>query len=407
MAEYTYKDLFNSDTVSSNSEMQMIVAVARLLERRGHTLTIEGVTADLTVLKGEAKEFFEYAVQEGVLLTNWEPERTYLRPGYLWFDLGWLDRWDEVIPMNESKGYREWNFESMVHSFWTTEWRDRVLGRNSASTFLYVYAEQFCRNVIDGIEEKAVFKFSDNLSKNPSNYIVALSAEKMNPQIGEFSKLEITLADTLLDYLVYMYSSQDQGHNQKYTIDEKVAIAEHLGLTKGRVCVKWTRDQIRQGESAGRIKSRSLVILEGIEGEKIKYTVVPEPMTLEEKAMEYDDVPDEHKHIYGDLLEKTIKTHRRSSDLFNVAFGNYISDETEIFLPLARGETVEKYITSLDDDGNPQLYVFNMSAEDAIYWFLKQYGVPFDEGRYKKDNYPEGVEPAYEMYSYEVLRTRN
>lgn len=407
MDNVNYVDLFKTDAISSNSEMKMVVAMARLMQKRGYTLSIEGVAADLSVLNSTTRQFFEYAVSQEVLQTSWKPEATYVQRSDLWFDLDWLDKWDELVPYQEAEGYRLWEFPEMKTTLWGTEWRDRVLGRSISSTFLYVYAEHLCRTLLDGSDDQVVFRFSEMEAKEPQNFIVAITSAKLNPRLGQQSVLDINMSEAELDYLKFMHSSQDQGHRRKYTVDEKKEIAQSLGFIPGRVCVKWSRRGVIEGRSNGRIDSRTLVIYRGIEEStngrpRVKYTTISEPMTVEEKEIEFEDVTDEHKYLYRDILNKPLHTYDQTDDLFNVAFGNYLLDETEMFLPLERGESVTKYVTVPNESGDPQLVTFEMSAEDAIYWVLKQRQVDFDADLYISDNFPEGVDPMYHVYSYEI-----
>lgn len=405
-----YSDLFRSNSITSASEMLVAVSFARALARRGLALSMEGVETDLSVLDKNTTQFFEHAISSGAIVSGYVPEdHDHIRSGGVWWiEDEILEHWDSLFPENE-EGIRVWTFSGMKGRLWGKVDTQQLVARNLSRLVMLSVGEHLAKVWVDGIPEKIRFSFDSNESEEGGYYLHILSAGAQNPNITETVDMDLKISDQLLDYMKYLHGSIQQNHNNKYSVEEKVAIAAHLGFEPGRVCVRWTRARLTKNNPSGIIEGRSLVILRGIvEDSKgnplVKYDTISEPVTKEERLVEYLSIAEEHRYMYEDIRTVGVRIQHRTSDLYNATFGNYISDEAEFFLPLEKDENVPKLVTVGDADTmEPIVREWLMPAVDAVYWSLKQWGVEFDESLYIRDNYSEGVEPLYEQYSYEVL----
>lgn len=410
MVSMKYSELFGINSISSTSEMLVAVSVARALGRRGIALSLEGVETDLSIMSSSIMTFFNHAVKEGLIITDYVPSKSMDNPtgGDWWVSEEVLDYWDVIAPVTK-ENHRIWTFSGMKKDLWSTVDKTSLLAKNLSKVVILIVGEHLARVWVDKIDETLELSFDSNESEEGGYYLHVLTAISQNSNIGKNLVVDINIQAYLLDYMKYLHGSIQQNHNKKYDVREKRAIAEHLGFKEGSVCVRWNRARITRNNKAGIIESRTLAIFKGFSEDSkghpvVKYDTVSEPRTKEERVAELEDVPEAYRHLYNDITSKGVHVRSMTSDLYNTTFGNYIDDETEFFLPLDTDEQVNTLVTVADVESmSPMVKEWTMPGVDVIYWVLKQQGIEFDEALYIADNYPEGVEPLYEQYSYEVV----
>lgn len=400
-----YREIFDSDQILSNADLLLTTAVSRVLGTRGYCLDLAGVEIDFSIHKMSNLEFFYNAIYEGYILTGIQ-EVPKITTHYHSIKLEVFTKNDLIFGNESDEIY--WTLQSLRERLQGTPYIENVYIRNTSNTVLYTVATHIVRRVLGETNSKLIIEFDKNQSQSGEYYVNLLTCRQVHTVLADYYEINVEIPDQEFDFLMYLHTSKSLGRNKNFTKQEKMDIAKQEGIVEGGIYVLWTRGSMTSNTPEGFIKSRKLIRIDSYKdiengGNTLRYSVIPEPFTIEERLYEYADIHDDYKLDYQDLLSGDMNTYSQTSNIYNVAFGNYIYDEEEFILPIMDDEYIEKPVSVVDDVEGHVMTSVEMSAPDAVYWSLKQHDVPFNEEIYRSLYFTEGIEPLYNRLSFDVL----
>lgn len=393
----SFQDSFGTNRLDSSSELLFASLLANTLQTKGYTLSLEGCYVNLDSVSDSVKTFFDQMVGHGKIITNYSPSRVPLYTDYdVPFNLEIINV-PEMLSETDKPGVYTFEYRQAYNRVYA-KYRDLnpFKSNNLRHTFQYLFINHIA-NVLIG---KADFVFHLDLTSRTSDnsyfYNNMVFWMDTYPLIKDYVSLEV--ADQAeFDYSKFIFKSYNYNRRRIYTLGEKRNILEQQGIQPGSILVFWDRN-VKPNMLDGDITRRVLVRFNGYteDNASVSLTTIPEPVTLEEKKIQFYAIPEEHRGYYLDLPKPPQPSAyiTNTYPLRDLGIEGFMYDEPHFLTKLDLDEDVTKLV-SLDETG--RIEKINMSAVDAIFWALKQYGFDFDEDMFKSMYFQDGSEPLYNL----------
>ena len=208
-----------------------------------------------------------------------------------------------------------------------------------------------------------------------------------------FKELELQLG-----YEAWWYKGYDNTgllHKDAYLPSEKLNYAKMLGISEGSVVALYKRNIGSQGNHIKSIENYHFAVVESINARGITLHIINSKMTKFGGRKRYNNMSMAVKQMYS--FDKNtfsrLNSTRATYSWVDLGVEYVMSDEEYFITPLQDGDTVELDVTNGVREDRLRL-----GEVDAVFWLLKDYAVKFDEERYIRQYYAQGLTPAYYNY---------
>lgn len=409
----SFKESFGTNKLESSSELLFASLLATMLHTKGYRLSLEGCYVDLDSISDTTKTFFDQVVGNGKIVTNYTPPRVPLYTDYdVNFDISIVDV-PEMLVETDTPGVFTFEYRDAYNRVYE-KYGELMPFRSSNMRHTLQYL--FINHVANVLIGKSDFIFQLDLTSRSSDnsyfYNNLVFWLDTYPYLNDYITLEVS-DHVEFDYSKFLFRSYNYNRRRVYTLREKRNILEEQGIAPGAILIMWDR-KLKPNSLDGDISRRVLVRYNGLTKDRsgISVTVIPEPATLEERKVQFYSIPEEHRGYYLDMPKAPGSNSYITSTfpLRDVGIEGYMYDEPHFLTKLDLDEMVDKLVTLEEGEGlnaNTSTYTqpqgtanieqITMTAPNAIFWALKQYGFDFDDELFKSMYFPDGSEPLYSL----------
>lgn len=391
---YNGEEIFRKSKLSSYSEFYLVLCMSKILKMRGEVLDVSRMIIDYDLLPGSYIDLFKRRVKEGAI---------YIGEG----DIGSVNMYekiacdidvsyfDEINLFREVDDHLYWNLDTISHTY--GKYSSKAYNMLNMGYFVSNLVSYHILNIFDGKENrKLVLDFDKSQTGNSYIYVNIISCLRSMGWLNKFVAVNLDLdkKDKVdIDYSIFCMNGAVAGHKKLWSVKEKLALMEKQGMSVGSILILWYRKGINANNKNGVIDRAIVIRLDEIGDTYIGVTSMALNKTKEEVYQDYMSIDPSIRSMFVDMIDK--KPYMAHMELDIVGFGvdNYFDDEDKFITKLDTSERVYKRVTIDGVESEVE-----MSAIDAFYWLLCQYGLDFDKELYK-EMYFDGETPLWERYN--------
>ena len=394
------EDVMRKTMLESYSEFYFALCLAAEMGRRGDALDMSNIKIDSSLLSDRELNYYRYLKSMGYINLGTPEDISTNNKKVSVSDLKdyvdtkvFTDMFDTVIKERENE------------YFWSTNWvRENYINAplfmrslaNVGAVLVHLVAHLVvCFSLEDRKRKKIHIKFNAMESRNTSYYVNLMSCCLTMDWFKSlvYVDIEDAGASVDVDYSIFYNNGKVAGRIRDWGINDKKRFMEKYGMAEGAIVVLYTRKGVRENNPLGRIASSTIARIDEITKDEVYFTTCMLNKTKEEVLADYNSIADEHKPMFADLLEFKPKTFTERIPLYSLGIYNYFNSESFFICPIDKNETgLVKKVTVLGEVSD----VF-MSAIEAIYWLLCEYGIDFDKELYR-EMYNGGKELLYDNF---------
>lgn len=426
--------IYPCSRVSLSSELYYICELGKYLKVCGYTLSVDGIIFDSVLSKSKFWKYLKIAYTNGWVSDLGAIESELSSPWGTDFNVSNLVNiliTEEEVEF-DSEDFEKRNSDSMydiltpkkVRTFFqnknTSEWSWCIEGGNPMECTINsrgIKRTHMSQSFVSLVAYVAIHRL---LTKTPERFRLQLSAEAVD---SKFAVADVMLlseeSDALnswfsydfdctidlkkenkLGYLSWWYKGHEQGMlDRPYTAKEKCQYMIKLGLRPGSVIALYQRDPCQNDNMMKDISGFHYAIVRSVGKTGVVFEVVNTRFPFYTGYRWYKGLSMAVKQMYcGTLPYKTFNSSIKRFDWTDLGVEYMLYDELTFVTPIYQGDS--KCIDILDDGASVKREV---SAEDLIYWILKDYQVEFDE-EYFLQMYFKDKEPVYNLYSHDEVK---
>lgn len=288
---------------------------------------------------------------------------------------------------------------------WSFAWADKNYGDNAIKFTIYRNRGFLALSIVAyfllkrhfGLESAKRIRLTFNTmeTKNVHYYLDLYGCKKSLDWFDDMVDLHLDMREAKsidLDYSLFCRDSYFSKRYGAYTSSEKSDLIKKLGWVVGDILVLWERTGMCTNNKFGNLKSSTILRLDEIGNDYLGVTEIHVNKTKEEITLDYNEMDEESKRLFYDVLYKDPFVKSKILSLYSLGIGEYFGDEELILTELDKKETVVKTIT-IDNE----VTTVEISGVDAIYWLMCQNNIEFDKIQYK-ERYSKDKDLLWDMY---------
>lgn len=408
---------YNCQQVSLAYELAYIIEIGKYCHERGHSVSLDGVTLDAVLEKSRYWGYLGVAVKRGWV--SGVPEMTHgeASSGVLNVLLT-----EERVSMSAGEAHRRkvdkaYDFETPKLAqvafeeksddcwVWNTEYSQLVnygtfKVSNGETVLLSLLAYVAVNRAFEGYPRRLLLDIGWGYA---SNYMLMAGflalyerTQILNGWVYYAYADDVTLeVANKSGYASWWSVGYEMGWGRRpYSGAEKKAYADRLGVSVGDILFLYDVDATKTAYFVSDILGFHFVRVDAIDEAGVTLTAFHTKKTRYQGVVDWESKTTDLKQMYGwrnPDAEMNSETRKYSWDEVGCEYC-YFGEEHFIKL-CERGDG--KVVWVQEGDWSPVRV--NLDAIDLIYWILKDYGVKFNEQRYKAQ-YFGGEESLYERY---------